>query len=117
MQLRRLEQANPVQRALRALVASRPGAWVGKRVLHRLDLVAHRLAPGRTTPSQWLAGVPVGLLTTTGARTGQPRTVPLMLAPLDEGWGVIASHYGSEQPPGWYSVSYTHLTLPTICSV
>lgn len=102
MQLRQLEDANPLQRALRALVASSPGAWVGKRVLHRLDLVAHRLVPGRTTPSQWLAGVPVGLLTTTGARTGHPRTVPLMLAPLDEGWGVIASYYGSERPPGWY---------------
>lgn len=102
MQLRRLDEANPVQRGLRALVASRPGAWVGKRVLHRLDLVAHRLLPGRTPPSQWLAAVPVGLLTTTGARTGRPRTVPLMLAPLEEGWAVIASHYGSERPPGWY---------------
>ena len=102
MQLRRVDEANPVQRSLRALVASRPGAWVSKRVLHRLDGLGHRLAPGRTLPSQWLAAVPVGLLTTTGARSGQPRTVPLMLAPLEDGWGVIASHYGSERPPAWY---------------
>lgn len=102
MELRRLEEANPVQRSLRAIIASRPGAWVGKRVLHRLDLVARRLLPRRTVPSQWLAAVPVGMLTTVGARSGQPRTVPLMLAPLDEGWGVIASHYGSQRPPGWY---------------
>jgi deazaflavin-dependent oxidoreductase (nitroreductase family) len=102
MQLRRLDEANAMQRALRRLVASRPGAWVGKRVLHRLDLVAHRIAPHHAPPSQWLAAVPVGLLTTIGARSGQPRTVPLMLAPLEVGWGVIASHYGSERPPGWY---------------
>lgn len=102
MQLRRLEQANPVQRGLRSLVASRPGAWLGKRVLHRVDLLAHRLLPGRTPPSQWLAAVPVGLLTTTGARTGRPRTVPLMLVPLEDGWGVIASHYGSRRPPAWH---------------
>ena len=102
MKLRPVDDANPVQRALRWVVASKPGAWVSKRTLHRLDLVARRLLPGRTAPSQWLAAVPVGMLTTTGARSGQPRTVPLMLAPLDEGWGVIASHYGSRQPPGWY---------------
>ena len=102
MQLRRLDEANAIQRALRRLIASRPGAWAGKRVLHRLDLVAHRIAPHRTPPSQWLAAVPIGLLTTTGARSGAPRTVPLMLAPLDDGWGVIASHYGSARPPAWF---------------
>ena len=102
MQLRPVDDTNPVQRALRRFVASKPGAWVSKRTLHRLDLLAHRFAPGRTLPSQWLAAVPVGMLTTTGARSGQPRTVPLMLAPLDDGWGVIASHYGSATPPAWY---------------
>ncbi|GAA3704758.1 nitroreductase/quinone reductase family protein [Terrabacter ginsenosidimutans] len=102
MRLRSVDEANPVQRALRGFVASRPGAWVSKRVLHRLDRLGHRLAPGRALPSQRLAAVPVGMLTTTGARSGQPRTVPLMLAPLEEGWGVIASHYGSERPPAWY---------------
>lgn len=102
MRLRRVDEANPVQRALRGLVASRPGAWVSRRVLHRMDGLAHRFAPGRTLPSQWLAAVPVGMLTTTGARSGLPRTVPLMLAPLEDGWGVIASSYGSERPPAWY---------------
>ncbi|MBC9819979.1 nitroreductase/quinone reductase family protein [Terrabacter sp. MAHUQ-38] len=102
MQLRRDDEANRAQRALRRVVASRPGAWVSKRTLHRLDLLAHRLAPGRPAPSQVLAAVPVGLLTTTGARSGRQRTVPLLVVPLEDGWGVIASHYGSERPPAWY---------------
>jgi deazaflavin-dependent oxidoreductase (nitroreductase family) len=102
MQPRRNDDANRGQRALRWLVASRAGAWVSKRTLHRLDLLAYRLAPGRAAPSQVLAGVPVGRLTTTGARSGQPRTVPLLVVPLDDGWGVIASRYGSERPPAWY---------------
>jgi deazaflavin-dependent oxidoreductase (nitroreductase family) len=102
MQLRHQDDANRAQRALRWVVASTYGAWVAKRTLHRLDLLAHRFAPGRTTPSQWLAAVPVGMLTTTGARSGRPRTVPLLVVPLDEGWGVIASHYGSVKPPAWY---------------
>src|SRR5690242_20754576 len=95
MRLRSVDEANPVQRALRRLVASRPGAWVSKRVLHRLDGLGHRLAPGRTLPSQWLAAVPVGMLTTTGARSAQPRTVPLMLAPLEDGWGVAGPGQGA----------------------
>ncbi|CAN7570580.1 nitroreductase family deazaflavin-dependent oxidoreductase [Terrabacter sp. LjRoot27] len=102
MELRHHDEANGAQRALRRVVASRPGAWVSKRTLHRLDLLARRVAPGRTAPSQWLAAVPVGMLTTTGARSGQPRTVPLLVVPLDDGWGVIASHYGSVKPPAWY---------------
>ena len=102
MQLRHEDEANTVQRGLRGVVASRPGAWVSKRLLHRLDLVVHGFAPHRAVPSQWLAGIPVGLLTTTGARSGEPRTVPLLLVPLDDGWGVIASHYGSVRPPAWY---------------
>ena len=102
MQLRRVDEANAVQRTIRRLVASRPGSWVSKRLLHRLDLVGHRMAPHHAPPSQWLAAVPVGLLTTTGARSGEPRTVPLLVAPLDDGWGVIASHYGSARPPAWF---------------
>lgn len=102
MELRHLDEANAIQRGLRSLVASRPGAWVSKRLLHRLDLVVHRIAPHRAPPTQWLAAVPIGMLTTTGARSGEARTVPLIVAPLDDGWGVIASHYGSTRPPAWY---------------
>ena len=102
VQLRRNDEANAVQRTLRAVVASRPGAWALRRTLHRIDLLAHRVAPDRTPPSQWLAAVPVGLLTTTGARSGKPHTVPLLVTPLEGGWGVIASNYGSGRPPAWY---------------
>jgi deazaflavin-dependent oxidoreductase (nitroreductase family) len=102
VQLRRNDEANAAQRALRAMVASRPGAWVSRRAVHRIDLFAYRVAPGRMPPSQWLAAVPVGLLTTTGARSGKPHTVPLLLTTLESGWGVIASNYGSGRPPAWY---------------
>ena len=36
-----------------------------------------------------MSGLPVMLLTTTGARTGRPRTVPLLLLPGSEGVAVI----------------------------
>jgi deazaflavin-dependent oxidoreductase (nitroreductase family) len=47
-------------------------------------------------------GIPVGLLTTTGRRTGKERTTPLMY--LDEGnrYLVVASNSGFDAQPAWF---------------
>jgi deazaflavin-dependent oxidoreductase (nitroreductase family) len=43
------------------------------------------------------------LLTTTGRRTGEARTSPLIYAPAgDDAYTVIASKGGSDTPPAWY---------------
>ena len=42
------------------------------------------------------------LLTTTGARTGQPRTVPVLGRATADGFAVIASNFGQRRHPGWY---------------
>jgi deazaflavin-dependent oxidoreductase (nitroreductase family) len=43
------------------------------------------------------------LLTTTGRRTHEPRTTPLIYAPAGENaYTVIASKGGSDTPPAWY---------------
>lgn len=95
-------EATAVQRAARWLGATGPGSWVFKRTLHHVDRIGHRVAPHRQTFSGWVAGAPVGMLTSIGARSGLPRTVPLLAVPLEEGWGVIASCFGQERPPAWY---------------
>ena len=100
---RTFDEANAVQRTLRRFVASGPGSRVARPLLHRLDLLGARLLPSSPRPvSAVLAGVPVGFVTTTGARSGHPRTVPLILVPLDQGWGVVASAYGAARAPAWY---------------
>jgi deazaflavin-dependent oxidoreductase (nitroreductase family) len=51
----------------------------------------------------WERGSSVLLLTTTGHRSGEPRTTPLIYAPAGEGaYTVIASKGGSDEPPAWY---------------
>lgn len=45
---------------------------------------------------------PMLLVTTTGARTGQPRTSPLMFATLSGRTVVIASNMGADRQPDWY---------------
>jgi deazaflavin-dependent oxidoreductase (nitroreductase family) len=42
------------------------------------------------------------LLTTTGRRTGQPRTTPLIYREHGDAYTVIASNGGSDDPPLWY---------------
>jgi deazaflavin-dependent oxidoreductase (nitroreductase family) len=42
------------------------------------------------------------LLTTTGRKSGEPRTTPLIYAPYGDAYTVIASKGGSDTPPAWY---------------
>ena len=41
------------------------------------------------------------MLTTTGAKTGKPRTMPLLGIPVGEDLAVIGSNYGQRNTPGW----------------
>jgi deazaflavin-dependent oxidoreductase (nitroreductase family) len=43
------------------------------------------------------------LLTTTGARTGSPRTTPMMFHPDGDRVLVMASNAGARKPPDWYA--------------
>jgi deazaflavin-dependent oxidoreductase (nitroreductase family) len=42
------------------------------------------------------------LLTTTGRRSGDQRTTPLIYAPAGDSFTVVASKGGSDEPPAWY---------------
>ena len=97
-----LPRANPVHRGVRALAGTAPVAWLFARVLHRLDLAVHRRSSGRTTLVTLMSGLPVVLLTTTGARTGQRRTWPVVGLPDGERLVVIASNFGRDHHPAWY---------------
>ena len=54
------------------------------------------------------AGRALLLLTTTGARSGQPHTTPLMYIPLDDRLLVIASNIGAPAHPAWYHNLVAH---------
>jgi deazaflavin-dependent oxidoreductase (nitroreductase family) len=96
------DRANAVQRAVRRFAASGAGSWVFARVAPRIDRPVYRLSHGRHTLASLLSGIPVVLLTTTGARSGRPRTVPVLGLPTPDGLAVIASNFGQRAQPGWY---------------
>ena len=71
-------------------------------MLHHIDTFVSRHSTGRLTFSSWVSGLPVVMLTTTGARTGMSRTVPLVGIRDGAALVVIASNFGRTRSPGWY---------------
>ena len=96
-----LTPPNAVQRLTQKVAASRPGAWAAQRVLYPLDKVLFRSTGGRSTVASLTAGLPVIMLTTTGAKSGEPRTMPLVGTPYGDDIAIIGSNYGQERTPGW----------------
>jgi F420H(2)-dependent quinone reductase len=70
------------------------------QVLGRAHGRLYRLTGGRVGGR--IAGMPVLLLTTSGRKTGRPRTQPLTYTPTDGGYAVIASKGGAPHHPLWY---------------
>jgi F420H(2)-dependent quinone reductase len=67
--------------------------------MSKTHLLIHRLSRGRLLGR--VAGMPVLLLTTTGRRSGKPRTTPLTFFRDGANLVVIASNGGADQPPDW----------------
>jgi deazaflavin-dependent oxidoreductase (nitroreductase family) len=79
-----------------------PMSWIPPHALVRIDRAFFRISRGRTTLSAWVSGFPIIMLTTTGARTGQPHTLPVLALPEGDRLIVIASNFGRPSNPGWY---------------
>lgn len=65
-----------------------------------LNNIAYRLSGGRAAGS--VGNAPLGLLTTTGRRSGQPRTVPLLYLLEGGDYAIVASRGGMPRHPAWY---------------
>lgn len=76
------------------------GANLGFRMLGAVHRRAYRLTGGKVGGR--IVGTPVLLLTTTGRKSGRPRTQPLLYTRAGEGYAVIASKGGAPRHPLWY---------------
>jgi deazaflavin-dependent oxidoreductase (nitroreductase family) len=93
---------------------------VALKIAPRIDKVVSRLSGGRFTMTSLI--VPTLLLTTTGAKSGQPRTTPLATMPDgDDDFYVVGSNFGTEKHPAWTAnllatpratVTYAGQTMP-----
>ena len=70
------------------------------RPLVPLDRALGRLTRGRFV-AFGLPGLPSLLITTTGRRSGEPRSNPLLYAPDGSAFVVIGSNWGQRHHPAW----------------
>jgi deazaflavin-dependent oxidoreductase (nitroreductase family) len=94
--------ANLLRRAMRRSGEWKPLSRLYALALQPADELVRRATRGRTTPTEWVTGMPVVELTTTGAKSGRPRTLPLVAIPDGERLMVIASNFGQARNPAWY---------------
>jgi deazaflavin-dependent oxidoreductase (nitroreductase family) len=87
---------------MRQSAVPRPMSWLYARTLHHIDRIVFRRTRGRETFTSWVTGLRVVMLTTTGAKSGSPRTLPVIGIPVDDRLVVIASNYGQRHNPAWY---------------
>ena len=81
--------------------ALRPISWLMARLLHHADALLLRLSRGKLTFAQ-LTGLPIIELTTTGAKSGKQRSLPITGLPDGDKYALIASNFGQEHNPAWY---------------
>ncbi|HXJ37601.1 MAG TPA: nitroreductase/quinone reductase family protein [Candidatus Eisenbacteria bacterium] len=86
---------SPIQRILKVIGES--PFW---RVVGRLHAAVYRATGGRLGGSA--GGIKNLLLTTTGRKSGQPRTVTLAYIEDARRYVVVASNGGSDRPPAWW---------------
>jgi deazaflavin-dependent oxidoreductase (nitroreductase family) len=88
-------------RGVRRVAATGPVSWLLARSLRHLDGVLGALLPSRGSVTELLAGLPVVTLTTTGARSGRPRTVLLVPVVTTEVFAVLGTNFGEPRTPAW----------------
>jgi deazaflavin-dependent oxidoreductase (nitroreductase family) len=94
-----------IDRAMQAMAKSRLGGWLFINVFPVIDRWVIPVSRGRLKVAM---GQPILLLHTRGARSGEPRTTPLLYTPHGDGFVIVASKAGAEHNPGWYHNLLAH---------
>lgn len=71
------------------------------KILSALNIWTYR-ATGGKIGGKFLHGAPVMLVTTTGCRSGKPRTAPLIYLENGDDLVIVASKGGTSRHPAWY---------------
>src|SRR5215213_3207220 len=94
----RRRQLSVVERAGERFAQSKAGSWFYINVAMRVDRVLLPLSRGRFSIS---VGQQVGMLETMGAKSGEPRSIPLLFIRDGDRVVLIASMGGAPRHPAW----------------
>ena len=92
-------QKTRFDRVAQSFAKTRLGGWLFITVFPAIDRRLIPLSRGRVMIA---VGQPVLLLHTLGAKSGQPRTTPLLYTPHDGAYVIVASKAGATHHPAWY---------------
>jgi deazaflavin-dependent oxidoreductase (nitroreductase family) len=95
----RRRQINPFYRQAENFARSKVGSWYFINVAMRIDRVLIPLTRGRLTMG---FGQRVGMLESTGAKSGEKRRIPLLYILDGNHVVLIASKGGAPKHPAWY---------------
>jgi len=95
----RRRKVSALHRQGERFVSSRVGAWSFINIAMRIDRVLLPLSRGRLSVA---VGQQVGLLETTGAKSGERRRIPLLYVRDGNHVVLIASKGGNAKHPAWY---------------
>lgn len=90
------------QRSMQHLPASSIGAAAFSKFLHVVDEPLMKVSNGGLSVPALVAGLPTVMLTSIGAKSGEPRRVPVIGVPDGKNVALIASNWGQKRNPGWY---------------
>ncbi|GLW04523.1 nitroreductase family deazaflavin-dependent oxidoreductase [Streptomyces lavendulae] len=103
----RLPLPEPAKRLLYRVCLSSAFVRVAPPLMARLDKALNAASRGRFTLTGML--LPTTVLTTTGCRSGRPRSTPALCLPEPGGFLVFGGNYGKPNHPQWTG---NLLTLP-----
>jgi deazaflavin-dependent oxidoreductase (nitroreductase family) len=89
----------PVGRVVQKVSGTATFAKIAPPILTPLDKLVHKVTRGRWMLSRGL--LPVMVMTTTGAKSGEPREVPLACIPEGDVIYLVGSNFGREKHPAW----------------
>ncbi len=104
------QKTNRIYPLLQRIASWKYVSWFLSHTLHHLDRWLFGASNGRFTAATIFTGLPIVTLTAIGAKSGQPRSVPLVGIPDDDKFILIASNFGKTRHPAWY---YNLMAFPT----
>ena len=88
-----------IDRAAQAFAKTRLGGFLFITVFPAIDKRLMRLTRGKVKVA---FGQPILLLHVRGAKSGEPRVVPLLYTPHGDNFVIVASKAGAERHPSWF---------------
>lgn len=88
-------------RAMSKLSSTRAFARLAPRIVTNADRLVYKLTRGKRVLTSAGSVLPMLMLTTTGAKTGEPRQAPLATIPDGDVLYLVGSNFGREKHPAW----------------